>query len=176
MRYCMEFVIISNRLWHKHPQGQHKMVVPCNQHLFLITSAHNNVGHHGVYATNALLTEHYWWPSMSKDIKWFIQTCHLCQIRNTQQSLIPPVVAIPAPLFSKVYMDTMFMPTSAGFKYITQGPCSLISWPEWAMLQKETGNESERVEVEIESRSDKGIGNELERVEVEIEIGKDIGI
>jgi hypothetical protein len=33
----------------------------------------------------------------------------------------------------------MFMLTSAGFKYITQGCCSLISWPEWAMLQKETG-------------------------------------
>ena len=139
MRYCTEFVIISNRLWRKHPQGRHKMVVPCDRRLFLITSAHNDVGHHGVYATNALLAERYWWPSMSKDIKWFIQTCHLCQIRNTQQSLIPPVVAIPAPLFSKVYMDTMFMPTSAGFKYITQGRCSLISWPEWAMLQKETG-------------------------------------
>jgi hypothetical protein len=38
------------------------------------------------------------------------------------------------------------------------------------------GEELERVEVGIESRSDKGIGNESERVEVEIEIGKDIGI
>jgi hypothetical protein len=72
------------------------------------------------------------------DIKWHIQTCHICQIQNTQQLLISPVVAMPAPLFSKVYMDTMYMPTSAGYRYITQGCCSLISWPEWAMLQKET--------------------------------------
>jgi hypothetical protein len=36
-------------------------------------------------------------------------------------------------------MDTMYMPTSAGYRYITQGRCSLISWLEWAMLQKETG-------------------------------------
>ena len=139
MRYCTEFVVISNRLWRKDPQGHHKMVVPFDRRLFLIASAHNDVGHHGVYATNALLTERYWWPGMSRDIKWFIQTCHICQIRSTQQSLIPPVVATPAPLFSKVYMDTMFMPTSSGFKYISQGRCSLISWPEWAMLQKETG-------------------------------------
>jgi len=38
------------------------------------------------------------------------------------------------------------------------------------------GEESERVEVGIESRSDKGIENESGRVEVEIEIGKVIGI
>jgi Integrase zinc binding domain len=115
------------------------MVIPSNRHLFLIASAHNDVGHHGVYATNALLSERYWWPNMPTDIKWYIQTCHICQIRNTQQSLIPPVVAMPAPLFSKVYMDTMYMPTSARYRYITQGRCSLISWLEWAMLQKETG-------------------------------------
>jgi hypothetical protein len=35
-------------------------------------------------------------------------------------------------------MDTMYMPTSARYTYITQGHCSLISWLEWAMLQKET--------------------------------------
>ena len=44
---------------------------------------------------------------------------------------------MPAPLFSKVYMDTMHMPTSSGYKYIVQGRCSLIYWPEWAMLRKE---------------------------------------
>jgi Integrase zinc binding domain len=80
MRYCMEFIIISNRLWRKNPQGQHKMVVPFDRCLFLITSAHNDIGHHGVYATNALLSERYWWPNMSTDIKWYIQTCHVCQI------------------------------------------------------------------------------------------------
>ena len=44
---------------------------------------------------------------------------------------------MPAPLFSKVYMDTMHMPLSSGYKYIIQGHCSLIYWPEWAMLLKE---------------------------------------
>ena len=110
----------------------------CALQLFLITSAHNDVRHHGIHATNASLSECYWWPNMAKDVKWFIQTCHLCQIQNLQQSLIPPIIAVPAPLFSKVYMDTMFMPTSGGYKYITQGCCSLVSWPEWTMLQKET--------------------------------------
>ena len=44
---------------------------------------------------------------------------------------------MPAPLFSKVYMDTMHMPSSAGYKFIVQGRCSLIYWPEWIMLRAE---------------------------------------
>ena len=74
---------------------------------------------------------------MSQDITWFILTCHICQVWKTKKSLIPPVVDVPAPPFSKVYMDTMHMPPSFGHKYIVQGQCSLIYWPEWAKLAKE---------------------------------------
>jgi hypothetical protein len=139
MRYCTEFVIASDKLWRKDPTGKHKMIIPQERQLFLITSAHNDVGHHGAFATNALLAERYWWPHMAQDIAWFILTCHICQVRKTRQALIPPTVQLPAPLFSKVYMDTMHMPTSSGYKYIAQGRCSLVYWPEWCMLQKENG-------------------------------------
>ena len=94
--------------------------------ILLIIVVHNNVGHHGVYANTALLTERYWWPYMSQDIAWFILTCHICQVQKTKKSLIPPVVDVPAPLFSKVYMDTMHMPASSGHKYTVQGQCLLI--------------------------------------------------
>jgi hypothetical protein len=137
MRYCTEFFVAHDKLWRKNAKGQHKLVVPQDRRLFLMESAHNDVGHHGFYATHALLSERYWWPNMAQDINWFITTCHVCQTRKTQQVLIPPIVSMPAPLFSKVYMDTMHMPTSSGYKYIVQGRCSLIYWPEWAMLTKE---------------------------------------
>ena len=138
MRYCTEFFVFNHRLWRKDAKGQHKMVIPQDRRLFLITSAHNDVGHHGFFATNSLLTERYWWPNMAQDTAWFILTCHLCQLRKTQQIVIPPTVATPAPLFSKVYMDTMHLTPSSGFKYIVQGRCSLTHWPEWEMLRKET--------------------------------------
>lgn len=75
---------------------------------------------------------------MAHDISWFIRTCHLCQLRKTQHVLIPPTVATPAPLFSKVYMDTMHLTPSSGYKYIVQGRCSLTHWPEWEMLRTES--------------------------------------
>ena len=62
MCYCTRFVLIANQLWHKDTKKhhQHKMVIPCDRHLFLISSAHNDIGHHGVFATIALLSEWYW--------------------------------------------------------------------------------------------------------------------
>ena len=44
---------------------------------------------------------------------------------------------MPAPLFGKVYIDTMHLPVSFGKKYIIQGCCSLCTWPEFHALTKE---------------------------------------
>jgi hypothetical protein len=48
------------------------------------------------------------------------------------------MVDTPAPLFHKVYIDTMFMPPAGGFRYIVQARCSLTAWPEWCALHTET--------------------------------------
>ena len=140
MQFASEFFVPDNDdwLWKKDPKGNHKVVVVEARRLFLLASAHDDVGHHGFYARNALLTEQYWWPAMAHDISWYVRTCHLCQLRKTQHVLIPPTVATPAPLFSKVFMDTMHLTPSSGYKYIVQGRCSLTHWPEWEMLQTET--------------------------------------
>jgi hypothetical protein len=138
MWYCIEFFVLEGKLWRKDAKGHHKAVIPQERRLFLISAAHNNVGHHGVYATNVLLVEQYWWPGMTQDIAWFVLTCHLCQLRKTQHVSIPPIVVLPAPLFAKVYMDTMHLTPSGGFKYIVQARCSLTHRPEWEMLRKET--------------------------------------
>jgi len=103
-----------------------------------MSAAHNQVSHHGFFATNAHIALRYWWPHMSNDISWYVRTCHLCQLRKTQNVVIPPVVATPAPLFNKIYCDTMHLPKSGQFKYLVQGRCSLVHWPEFDMLRKET--------------------------------------
>jgi hypothetical protein len=137
MRYCTEFFVVNDRLWRKDRHGEHKLVIPKEKRLFIIHTAHDDTGHHGYFATNALISLRYWWPFMGNDIAWFLKTCHICQTRKTQNVLIPPTVATPAPLFSKIYIDTMHMPPSSGFKYIVQGRCSLVHYPEFDMLRKE---------------------------------------
>ena len=68
MRYCTEFFIFNEWLWCKDTKGQHKMVIAQEQQLFLMASAHNDIGHHSFYVMNALLMEWYWWPFMAQDI------------------------------------------------------------------------------------------------------------
>jgi len=86
-----------------------------------------------------MLLNCFWWPALESDIKWYVQTCHECQIHQTTHVRLPPTVNTPAPLFRKVHIDTMFMPHMGGYRYITQAQCSLTAWPKWHALQVETG-------------------------------------
>jgi hypothetical protein len=138
LRYCTEFFTDNGRLWRKHAQGLHKIVIPLESRLDIMSRSHDELGHKGFYATRKIISERFWWPHMHADIVWFVRTCHLCQSRQLRQILIPPVVATPAPLFAKVYIDTMHMPASNSFKYIVHGRCSLSHWPEFRMLRSET--------------------------------------
>nr|GAT45999.1 DNA/RNA polymerase [Mycena chlorophos] len=138
VRYCMEFYLSEGRLWRKDPDGRHKLVVIPDRRLFVLRSAHDDIGHKGFFATRALVSERFWWPHLADDIRWYLKTCVLCQQRQLRKISIPPVVAVPAPIFSKVYMDTMHLPTSGGFRYIVQGRCSLIHYPEFRRLRRET--------------------------------------
>ena len=76
---------------------------------------------------------------MPADITWFVKTCHICQLHQMHNILIPPAVATPTPLFAKMYMDTMHLPKSGSFKYLVQGRCLLTHFPEYHSLHAEIG-------------------------------------
>ena len=139
VRYAMGFFLRSGRLWRKDSQGCHRIVAEPSARLAILRASHDEVGHKGFYATNALISIRFWWPLMRADIHWFVRTCRPCQLRQIRNVLMPPVVATPAPLFGKMYVDTMHMPKSGGFRYIVQGRCSLTHFVEFRMLRAETG-------------------------------------
>ena len=138
IRFAMKFFLRDAKLWRKDASGCHKLVATPSSRYAVIVSAHDDVAHKGFYATHALISERFWWPAMRADIAWFVRTCRPCQLRQTRNVLIPPVVANPAPLFAKVYTDTMHLPKSNGFKYIVQGRCSLSHFVEFRPLRVET--------------------------------------
>ena len=137
--YALRFFIHAGNLWRKNAHGQHKIVVPPGRRLKLLSQAHDEVGHRGTYATRTHLVERFWWPHMSTDVKWFTDSCHVCQTRHLRHINIPPVVAMPGALFAKVYIDTFNMPRAGGFAYVVHARCSLSSFPEARMLRTETG-------------------------------------
>jgi hypothetical protein len=74
---------------------------------------------------------------------WLHMTNHLIISNDkdsnseTNENYASMTVTTPAPLFAKMYMDTMHLLHSAGFTYIIQGWCLLTHYPEFCMLWKE---------------------------------------
>jgi len=140
VRFVTGFFNDEGMLWKRDAQGANKHILYGQQRIKAMQAAHDDVGHRGYFATHALVTERYWWPYLGHDVAWYVKTCHICQTCQTRQIAIPPIVATPAPLFAKMYMDTMHMPRSGGFAFIVQGRCSLTHYPEFRMLRKETAH------------------------------------
>ena len=137
VKSASEFFVMRGKLWRKDRQGRHKLVIWGEKRLDLIRQAHDELGHKGVFTVKRRLEERFWWPFMESDVKWFVQTCHECQVRLVKKIIIPPTVATPAGLFRKVYIDTMLMPKAKGYRYIIHARCSLTSYPEWTMVKSE---------------------------------------
>jgi hypothetical protein len=133
-----QFFLYGGKLWRKDQAGRHQLVTPLPDRLRILRSTHDELGHKGFYSTRRTIADRFWWPSLDKDLAWYLKTCHQCQIRSVEKVVIPPTIAIPAPLFRKAYTDSMHMPTSQGFSYIVQARCSLSAWPEFRMLRTET--------------------------------------
>ena len=132
------FFFLNSSLWHRQPNGCHQLVVPEPKHYGLIKEAHDDLGHKGVFSVCTRLLLHFWWPMLVDDVKWFIKTCHQCQIHQTRRLRIPPTVPVVGGLFRRVHIDTMLMPHTGGYRYIVQACCALTAYPEWHMLQSKS--------------------------------------
>ena len=131
------FFLHNGSLYRREPHGRHQLVVPVRRRYGLIREAHDDLGHKGVFSVRTRLLLRFWWPMLVDDVKWYIRTCHECQIRQTQRIHIPPTVPVVGGLFHKVHIDTMVMPRSGGYRFIVQARCALTAYPEWRMLRSE---------------------------------------
>lgn len=137
-RYTTEFFLWDDRLWRRGAQGEHQLVItdPLRR-ASLLQQAHDSMGHKGRFTTRKQLLLRFWWPHLDTDVAWFDETCLDCQRRRTHHVMMPPTVAYPAPLFRKVYVDTMLMPLANKLKFIVHGRCSLTGWPEWRAISSD---------------------------------------
>ena len=138
VRYCFRFFLRDDKLWRRDHRNEHKLVLDEGRRLDVLRQCHDSLGHKGFYATRSLVQERFWWPFIQDDVKWFVQTCKLCQERQLRLVRIPPTVAQPAPLFTKVYVDVLHLPPSNKFRYIIQARCSLTHYPEFRALRNQT--------------------------------------
>jgi hypothetical protein len=135
MQHSFGFFFSNGKLWRRDMHGKHKIVVP-KERYELLKEVHDILGHKKIYAVQMQLLERFWWLFLDQDVKWFVQTCHQCQVCQMCYHHILSTVAAPASLFRKAHVDTMYMPCASGYRYIVPARCSLLSYPEHQKLHK----------------------------------------
>lgn len=116
--------------------GNPQLVVKMDQRMHIMRECHNKLGHRGVYATVKLIAQQFWWPEMEGNVKWYIKSCHLCQITQKMAMELPPVVTHTPSIFQILHADTVHISTpSNGCKHIVHGRCALSSWMEARALR-----------------------------------------
>src|SRR5882724_9326623 len=127
IQYASKFFFMDGKLMNQDIQGHHKVVTPREKCYSLISRVHEAVGHRAIFSTLSYLREHFWWPMLDEDVKWFVSTCHPCQAQQTCHLHLPPTIPnIP-----------MLMPMVNKFWYLIQAHCTLSSWAKWHPLRKE---------------------------------------
>lgn len=96
---------------HKLYYKDHRIVVPDHDHLrhqiMLWFHVHPWHAHMGVNRTTALITDSFYWPNMTQDIKQFVGSCHSCQTMKTPsiaESVLSPL-PVPAACWRVVSLD-----------------------------------------------------------------------
>lgn len=88
------------------------LVIPDKAHLrrLCVTEAHSTPysGHFGIRRTVKKIKEHFWWPSLTDDVKSYVAACSACQLnkaRHTEQKGLLQPLQIPTDRWSSVSMD-----------------------------------------------------------------------
>ena len=106
---------MSRNVWDKDEESNKvtQIVVPAAYRLKILEMGHDNIvaGHFGVSKTLKRIAKNFYWPKLKKDIKWYVRTCHQCQLVGKPNKKIPLAPLIPIPVtkepFREIVLDVV---------------------------------------------------------------------
>ena len=116
----------------------HQIVVPSVYRSEVLSVGHDSPmsGHLGVRKTRDRILQHFWWPSLRRDVALYCRSCHTCQVvgkpnQKVQQAPLKPIPAFDEP-FSQVIIDCVgpLPRTRSGNQYILTIMCAATRFPE----------------------------------------------
>jgi hypothetical protein len=93
-----------------------KSVIPKKLISQLLKEHHEDVGHPGSNRTLMQIRQKYWWPTINKDTRNYVKSCHSCQlVKPVNHSPYGPLIPLPTPdqPLELIAMDTIVMSSSA---------------------------------------------------------------
>ena len=136
LKFAVRFYLDENDcLWRKSEDGQHKRVLEKVLRPRALVEFHDYIGHRGLFATRAFVCDRFWWPDIKRDVAWYVKTCHECQVRQTSQPFLAPIVPVPSTPMARIHFDSMLMPNGWHFFHAC---CSCTTWSEGRGCRSET--------------------------------------
>ena len=108
------------------------LYIPSSFRPAVFASLHN-LSHPGICATQKLLTEHFVWPGINKDVRQWTRSCTHCQKAKVTRHTAAPIetFATPDARFDHMHFDLVGpFPISAGFRYLLMCIDRFTRWPE----------------------------------------------
>ena len=142
IRYGSKFFLDkkSGKLYRRDDGGAHKLVVSKEYRMYMMKASHDSLGHKGAYSTKSLMEVRFWWPDYTRDIEWYVKTCHMCQVRQKTLLRIPPMPTMTPSVFQKIHTDVMIMGVqSNGHKFVVAARDSLTRYLEGRALRADNG-------------------------------------
>ena len=110
-----EFEIVDGVLHHIEKDKSLRVILPESIRKKLFDGVHSGKfgGHLRDAKIHSLLSQHYWWQSMRKDIHYWCRACLTCATRHIGQATRPPLTPIPVSgPFEWVGVDVIQFPKS----------------------------------------------------------------
>ncbi|GBG78411.1 hypothetical protein CBR_g26439 [Chara braunii] len=119
-----EFELVNDLLFLE-KVGNKRLCVPNRESLrsLFLGECHDATGHFGLKKTAANLLQRFWWPTMMRDAKLYVETCQVCQ-RDKPRTQAPfgllkplPIPERPGESLSMDFMDTL-VTSKSGMRHI----------------------------------------------------------
>ena len=97
IRRSLQFFIRSGYLFkHRGPRPPIKVIFDPDLCIQILSQAHEDLGHHGVFRVFQAVRDRFCWPQMYQDVAHHVHSCHECQIHSTRKAEVPLTVS-PSP-------------------------------------------------------------------------------
>ena len=113
-------------LWHMYKDKLKgvvwQIVVPTEWRKSILKQGHDEMGHYSYRVVKEWIRKKWWWPSMSKDIKKWIDECGVCRKSKGNEKRVPMKSHMVERVNQRVALDICGpFPEVRGYKYVAVG-------------------------------------------------------